>query len=135
MRDSDCRVRGIHGLAAWTGGTERVDPEVLGIDLDVHFFCLGHYRDGDGRGMYAALLLGGRNALYPVDAAFVLEAAIHFIAAHQGNDFLQTTYGGFAGVRDLPAPSLGFGKAGIHAEDLRSEQRGFVTAGAGADLE
>ncbi len=68
-------------------------------------------------------------------AAFVLQFAVHLIAADQRDDFLQTAHGAFAFGSDFDFPVLRFGVAGVHAENFRGEERGFVAAGAGADFE
>ena len=38
VRDSDRRVRGIDALSSGPARAERVDAQVLGVDLHVHFF-------------------------------------------------------------------------------------------------
>ena len=85
--------------------------------------------------MDAALLLGHRNALHAVHAAFVLELAVDLVAADQRDDFLEPAHGGFAAGGHFHLPALRFAVARVHAEDLGREQGGLVAAGAGADFE
>ena len=68
MGDAHGGVSGVDGLAAGAGGAEGVDANVFGFDLDVDLFGLRQNRDGDGRGVNAALSLGLRHALHAVDA-------------------------------------------------------------------
>ena len=56
VRNPNSRISGVHRLAARTGRTERIDAQVLRIDLHIHFVRFRHHRDRDGRGMDAALL-------------------------------------------------------------------------------
>jgi len=65
VRDAHRGVGGVDRLAAGAGGTERVDAQVLGFDLDVNLFGFGQDRYGDGRRVNAALwfLLRGRAGL------------------------------------------------------------------------
>ena len=58
VRDTHGGVRGVHGLATRAGGTERVNSQVLRLDLDVNVVGFGEYGDRGGGGMDAALLLG-----------------------------------------------------------------------------
>ncbi len=99
MRDAHRGISGIDRLAAGSGGTERIDADVLGLELDFHFVGFGQHRDRDGRGMHAALLLGRRHALHAMHAAFVLQLAVNLVAADQRDHFLEAAHGGIAGWR------------------------------------
>src|SRR4029078_6181467 len=109
--------------------------DVLGVELD--FDVVGFREDGygDGGGVDAALLFGDGDALHAVHAALIAELAIDLVAADEGDDFLQAADGGLAAGGDFDLPALGFGVAGIHAEDLVGKERGLVAAGAGANFE
>src|SRR5438309_1163566 len=67
--DPNCRICGVYGLATRTRGTERVNAQVLGLDLDVYIFGLGQHCNRNCRGVDAALLLGLRNTLHPMNSA------------------------------------------------------------------
>ncbi len=56
VRDAHGGVGRVDRLAARTGGTERIDAQVLGFDLDVHFFGFRQHRHRDGGSVHAALL-------------------------------------------------------------------------------
>ena len=75
------------------GRAERIDADILGVDLDLDLVGLRQHRHGDGRRVHAPLLLGHRHALHAVHAAFVLQLAVDLVAAHQGDDFLQAAHG------------------------------------------
>ena len=70
-----------------------------------------------------------------MDAAFVFEDAEDVFAGDFGNDFFEAADFGGAGFEDFGAPAAGFGEAGVHAEEIRGEEGGFVATGAGADFE
>src|ERR1700735_2967403 len=135
VRDAYGRVSGIYRLSAGTRGTKRIDANVLRLDLDFHFVGFGQHSHGDSRSVYAALLFGDGHALHAVYAALVLELAEDAVAADQRDDFLEAAYGRFAAGGDFHLPSLRFGVARVHAEDFVGEERGFIAAGAGANLE
>ena len=135
MRDANRRISGIHRLAARPGGAERIDADVLGLDVHFHFVRFGQHRHGDRRSVHAALLLRHRNALHAMHAALVFQLAVDALAAHQGDDFFEPAHRRLAHGSELHAPALRFGVARIHAEDFCGEQRGFIAAGAGADFE
>ncbi len=66
-------------FTAWPPGPEEridVEPQLFGADMDVHVFGLREHRHGDRRGVDAPLGFGFRDALHPVDAAFVFEPAV-----------------------------------------------------------
>src|SRR5207244_3643825 len=106
--DSDRRVRGVHALSARPGGTEHVDLQVLGIDLDVDLLRLGEHGYGGGRGMDPPARLGHRDALDPVDPGLVLETRVRALAFDLQDDLSEPTEVRRARRQDvrLPPPSL-----------------------------
>ena len=88
VRDAHRRVGRVHALAARTARAERIDPQILGVDLDVDLFGLGQDRDGGRRRVDPAARLGRRHALHAVDAALVLQAAVGVLAFDDRDDFL-----------------------------------------------
>jgi len=115
---------------------EDVHPDVVGVDLHLHLFGLGQNGHRDGRGVDPALGLGDGDALDPVDAAFVLEAAVGPPALDHGDDLLEAAHArGGAGAEHLDAPARQLGEAGVHAEQVGGEQPRLVAARAGPDLE
>ena len=135
MGDPHCRVGGVDALAAGAARAERVDAEVLGVDGDIHLLRLGQHRDGRGRGVDAAACLRRGHALHPVDAALVLELAVHPRAFDQGDHLLDRPDAAFVGRQDVDLPVLALREAGVHPEQNAREQAGLVAAGAGADLQ
>ena len=53
----------------------------------------------------------------------------------QRDHFLDSAEPGVAEAERLDLPSMAFGVAGVHAEQIAGEQRRLLAAGAGADLE
>jgi hypothetical protein len=70
-----------------------------------------------------------------VDSAFELELGEHPLPRDRGHHFLEAADIRRAGRDHLDPPALSFGIALIHSEEIASEQRGLITAGAGAYLE
>ncbi len=135
MRDANRRIGGVYRLPAGPGGTKRVDADILGIDLDLHFVGFRQHRHGDRRGVDAALLLGFRNALHAVDAALIFQRLYTLLPLTRAMTSFNPAHRRFADRRDFHAPALRFRVAAIHAEDLGRKQRGFIAARAGADFE
>ena len=68
MGDADSAVRFVYVLAACPLGPIGVDAEVLGINVDIHFFCFRQYCDRRCRCVDPALALSLRytlNAMHP----------------------------------------------------------------------
>ena len=80
-------------MAAGTGRAERIDAQILGFDLDVDFVRFGQHRNRRGGSVDAALLLGGRDALHAMHAAFVFQLRINFVALNRGDDFFHAADG------------------------------------------
>src|SRR5437762_423600 len=135
MRDAYRRIRCVHGLAAGTGRAERINAQILGLNLDVDFVRFGKHGHGRRGSMDAALLLGGRNALDAVHAAFVFQLGVNLVALNRGDHFLHAAERGRRAFQNFYFPALRFRVARIHAEKLRGEERGFVAAGSGANFD
>ena len=80
----------VHALAARAARAERVDAQVLLVDLHVHFLGLRQHGDGGGAGVDAALRLGRGHALDTMHAALVLEPFVNVRAVDLENDFFET---------------------------------------------
>src|SRR5579859_1022701 len=85
--------------------------------------------------MNSALLLRGRNALYPVYAALVLKLGIDFIAFNNGDHFLQAPDGRLGSRENFHLPALRFRITGVHAENLGGKQGRLIAAGPRPDFE
>ena len=72
MGDADGGLGFIDVLAARPAGTEGINFEVLGVDVNFHLIGLRQHRYGHGGGLYLALAIGDGHPLHPVDAAFKL---------------------------------------------------------------
>src|ERR1700733_94106 len=85
--------------------------------------------------MNTALGLRRRNALHPMDSAFVFQLRVHPLALDDGNHFLQAADSRFRFRKDLHFPAMLFSETRVHAEDLRYEERSLVSTSAGTDLQ
>ena len=81
------------------------------------------------------LRLGRRHALHAVHAALVLQLAVGAAPFDRRDDFLDAADIALARRHHLDAPALHLGELPVHAEELVGEQRGFLAAGAGANLQ
>ena len=93
VRDAHGGIRGVDGLAARAGRAERVNADFLRFNMDFNLVGFREHGDGDRRGMDAALLFGGRDALHAVDAAFEPQAAVNLPAFDERDDFLEPADG------------------------------------------
>ena len=78
--------------------------------------------------------LGHGHALNAMHAALVFEPLENIRAGHLKNNFLKTTEVGWIGVERFNLPFARFGVTEKHPVKIGGEQRGFRTAGAGADF-
>ena len=85
--------------------------------------------------MDTALGFRGRYPLHPVSTGFKLQLGIHVIADHPTNDFFKSTVLPFVLTHGFNTPTLAFGVAGIHSEQVTGKNSRFITAGAGADFQ
>src|SRR5439155_25720329 len=133
--DAHGRVRGVDALSSRARRAERVDAEVLRLDLDVHLLGLREHGDGDGRGVDPARSLGGRHPLHAVHATLVAQLGVDAVAFDHGDDFLDAALARPRHGDDVDLPALALGEPGVHAEGLRDEQGRLLAARAGPDLE
>ena len=124
------------------GAAVDVDPQVVGVDLDLGLLDLGHHQHAGGRGVHAALGLGDGHALHPVHPALELEHAEgHLVRLAEARRLHRHRHGAVAAevgllrVEDLDLPAAGLGVAAVHLEQVAREQRGLLAALAGLDLD
>ena len=85
--------------------------------------------------MHSALCLRSRDTLHAVHAAFVLQRAIHTLARHRADDFLESARRAFVGTGHLQSPALALAILGVHAEEVAGKECRLVSARASADFE
>ena len=125
-------------LTDWPPGPGRavdVDAQVRVVDLDVDLLRFRKHRDRRRRSVDPAAALRHRDALDPVDAAFIFQPGEHALAADRGDHLLVAAHFRRAGRDELDLPALALGVALVHPEEVAGEQGRLVAAGAGADLE
>ncbi len=136
VRQAYGRIRLVDVLAAGARRAVGVDAQVRGVDcLGLDFVHLGQHGHGAGRGVDAALRLGGGHTLHAMRARLELQGRIDAAARNAADDLLVAAVFAFPCAQDLDAPAHRFGVPGIHAEQVAGEDGGFVAAGAGADFE
>ena len=106
MGDPHRAVGLVHVLAARARGAVDVDAQVAFVDLHVDLLGFGQHRDGDGRGVDAALAFGRRHALHAVHAGFVFQPGEDVAAGDFGDAFLEAAKLGVAVFQDFEAPAL-----------------------------
>ncbi len=112
-----------------------VDADLVLLDLDLDVLDLGQHGDGRGRGVDAALRLGGRNSLHAMHAGLELHLREHLVAADAEGDLLEAARVALARVDLVDLPLLQLGVARVHAVQVAREDRRLVTAGARPDLD
>ena len=124
------------------GRAEHVDAQVVLVDLDLGLLGLGRDQHAGGRGVDAALRLGGRHPLHPVHAALPLEpgpdavpALGHALGLDRDRDVLDAAEVGVLGVEHLGDPAVPLGVAQVHAQQVAGEQRRLLAALARLDLQ
>ena len=130
------RIGFVDVLAARTGGAERVDAQVGGIEHHiVDIVNFRHHCDGARRSMHATLRLGGRHALYPMRAGFEFQNRICALSDDARDDLLVAAHLAWAFRNHFHLPALALGESCIHAEQISCKQSRFVSAGSGANLQ
>ena len=94
--DANGGVRCVHALTTRSAGTERVDPQILFVDLDVDLLGLGQHGHRGRGGVDPAARLGRRHALHPVHTALVLQTAVHAATFDRSNHFLNAAHAALA---------------------------------------
>ena len=135
MGDAHRRIGRVDVLAASARGAHRVDPDVLGADVDVDLLGLGQHGDRRRRRMDAPAALRLRHALDAMNARFEFQPGEDAFAGNRGDNFLVAADLAFARRNQLDLPALRRRVALIHAEEVAGEKRRLVSAGAGANFE
>ena len=135
MSDPDGRVVPVDVLAPGPRCPEGLDLQFLWVELDVDLIGLGEDGHGNRRCMDPPGGLGLGDALDAVDAAFVLERGIDFLAPDVDDHFLEPADGRDACRHDLELPAPLFGEPAVHPEEVLGEERRLVPAGPGPDLQ
>ena len=135
MGDADGGLRLIDVLAAGTGGTERVDLQILGVDGKFHFLRLRHDGHSGGRGLDAAGGLRFRYALDAVGAGLELQAGPRARALHLGADLLDAAQLRVVFVDDAQRPALALGIHGVHPQEVGGKQSSLFPTDTGAYLQ
>ncbi len=122
-------------LTAGATRAEGVPLDLALVDFHLKGVGLGQHGHRGGRGVYAALGLGGGHTLHAVHAALVLEHAVDARAAHRDDNLLEAA--GRAGALrcDGGGPAAALAVAQIHLGQVAGKEGGFVAACAGAYLE
>ncbi len=92
----------------------RVDPQVIGVDLDIHVFGLGQHRHGGCRGMDTPTAFCRGHALDPVHAALELQPGKNVLPGDMGHDFLHAAKFGHLALDQIKSPAARFGVALVH---------------------
>ena len=142
VSDAHRRVGLVDVLTTGAAGAVGVNAQVGRVDLDRHGLVgFGQHGDGAGTGVDASLGLGGRHALHPVAARLKAQPAVNAHAQRVGRPFdaqhhlLVATQLRGRLADDFAAPAATLGVTRVHAKQVGSKQRRFVTAGTGAQLQ
>ena len=135
VRDADSGRGLVDVLAAGAGRAERVDAQILRIDIEVKLLRFGQHGHRCGRGMHAALTLGLRHALDAVYAALELEPRIHAVACDAEHDLFIAAQLGLGTAHHLGLPAAPVRVHRVHAVQIGRKQRAFLAACAAANFD
>ena len=86
MRQPDSGIRCVDTLPACAGRPADIDPDILFIDLYIHFLRFRHHRHRDRGRMDTPAGFRFRHPLYPVHSAFIFHNGIDALPAeHKGH--------------------------------------------------
>ena len=134
MRQAHGGIGGVHALAAGTGRTEQIQPDIVPTQVHVEFSRFREDRDGSRRSLDTALRFGLGHTLHAVHAGFVFHRAVNRIAGQLEDNLLVTAGGAGRLVGDLELPALRFGVMGIHTEKVAGKDGRLVAAGTAANF-
>ena len=122
-------------LSAGAAGAESIHTQFGFVQHYVlNFVLFGQDGHGAGAGVDTALRFGGGHALYTVRAAFELQAGIHLAAGHAAHHFLIAAMFAAALRKQLYLPALCVGVLAVHAEQIASEDGGFIATRRGTNF-
>ena len=135
VRDSNGRTRLVYVLSAGPAGAERVNLNVVHVEVHVHIFGLRQYRhSGSGR-LDAALGLGLRNPLDAMDAALKLKTGVGTLAGDLHRDLLKAPELRGILIQDVDMEPLVLSIHAVHAEQRARKKCRLFSPGAGSDLQ
>src|SRR6185369_4596032 len=88
MGDAHRTVGGVHALAAGTTGSEDVDAEIVGVDLDIDLLRFRQHRYRRGGRMNAALGFRGGNALDAMHTGLAAKESVRIGTPDREDGFL-----------------------------------------------
>jgi hypothetical protein len=135
VRDPHGGVGRVDALSTGPRRAKDVDADVLVLDLHVHRFRLRQHGDRRRGGMDAALALRPGDALHAMHPGLPTHRAVGAVSGDLKYYFSDSTQRAVGVRHRLDAPALPLAEAGVHAIEVRGEQRRFVAARAGPDLD
>src|SRR5689334_13846756 len=134
VRDAHRRVRHVHVLAAGARCAERVDPDILFLDIDLDLVIdLRIHEHAREAGVAARVGVERRNPYQPVYADFALQQAVRVLAIHFESGALDPRAFALQAVRNHGLKALAFSPAQVHAKQHLRPILAFGPAGARMD--
>ena len=134
--DANSRVRRVHVLAALTGRSVSVDPQIFFIDDDVNpVVHLRVYGYGCKRGVPAFVRIERRNPDQAMDAGFRRKIAIGVLADHVKRNRLDSGFFTVLIIEHLRLEAILLGPSQIHPHEHLSPVLCLGSAGAGMDID
>ena len=134
MDQAHRRVGGIDALPARSTRARNADLNIGVIDLDFDLVGLGQDRNRGRASMNAPLAFRDGHPLHPMDARFILEAAISPFAFDRKDRLFDAAHAGFTDVEGFCFELVLFRPAQIHAIEFGGKETRFFAAGAGANF-
>ena len=111
VRNAHRGIGRVHRLPAGPRRAERIDADILGLDLHVHVLGLRQHGNRHRRGVHAALRLRSGNPLHAMHAALPLHLRVDAFALDDRDHFLVAAHAGLGERKQLDLPPVLLGKA------------------------
>ena len=122
-------------LSAGSTASESIPFDFAFVDFHIKWFGFRQYGNRCRRGMHTPLCFGSRNALHTVNARFVFQRAVHFVAGHITDNFLESSGSTFVGTGDFQFPTFRFAVFTVHAKQVAGKDGCFIASRAATYFE
>src|SRR5680860_370316 len=134
MSQSHGRIGSVYRLPTWSGGTEIINTDILGIDLHIKILGFGKHHDCGCTRMHPTLGLRLRHSLNTVYTGFEFQSAVNILTRYLELNLFIAAARTFAQLDNIGLPPFGFAIFGVHAKEVARKNTGLVAARSRSDL-